>query len=225
MSPGGQGTGRSTRPSCGMGGGQRPCRQTALRTRSRSTCLRATRRGSAAVTYEASHERYRSVQKVSPRRERRGGNGPLMLTQAATARRAQLFRTAVFSCAHPGTALGGPGHIPDLSRRPARPGDLSRRSARPGPADRAFRWLGGRQTLAGRQAPPGHSQMAPGHGMTAKSCGNCRPRPAGRGSPGYPGQGPDQAAFARRILRRRSEARSSSLRPPQVPYFSGRDTA
>jgi hypothetical protein len=34
-----------------------------------------------------------------------------------------------------------------------------------------------------------------------------------------------QAALARRILRRRSEARSSSFRPPQVPYFSGREMA
>jgi hypothetical protein len=34
-----------------------------------------------------------------------------------------------------------------------------------------------------------------------------------------------QAAFARRIRRRRSAARSSSLSPPQVPYFSGRPTA
>jgi hypothetical protein len=32
---------------------------------------------------------------------------------------------------------------------------------------------------------------------------------------------PDQAALARRIRRRRSEDRSSSFRPPQVPYFSG----
>ena len=35
----------------------------------------------------------------------------------------------------------------------------------------------------------------------------------------------DQAAFARRIRRRRSAERSSSFRPPQVPYFSGRATA
>ena len=34
-----------------------------------------------------------------------------------------------------------------------------------------------------------------------------------------------QAAFARRMRRRRSADRSSSFRPPQVPYFSGRDTA
>ena len=41
-----------------------------------------------------------------------------------------------------------------------------------------------------------------------------------------PRQGqPDQAAFARRIRRRRSEARSSSFRPPQVPYFSGLEIA
>lgn len=36
---------------------------------------------------------------------------------------------------------------------------------------------------------------------------------------------PAQAALARRIRRRRSEERSSSLRPPQVPYFSGLLTA
>jgi putative phosphoribosyl transferase len=33
------------------------------------------------------------------------------------------------------------------------------------------------------------------------------------------------AALARRIRRRRSAERSSSLSPPQVPYFSGRETA
>ena len=37
--------------------------------------------------------------------------------------------------------------------------------------------------------------------------------------------GEPQAAFARRIRRRRSAERSSSLSPPQVPYFSGRLTA
>lgn len=36
---------------------------------------------------------------------------------------------------------------------------------------------------------------------------------------------PGQAALARRIRRRRSADRSSSLSPPQVPYFSGRPTA
>ena len=39
------------------------------------------------------------------------------------------------------------------------------------------------------------------------------------------GFGAGQAAFARRILRRRSADRSSSFSPPQVPYFSGRLTA
>ena len=37
--------------------------------------------------------------------------------------------------------------------------------------------------------------------------------------------GEPQAALARRIRRRRSAERSSSFRPPQVPYFSGRATA
>jgi hypothetical protein len=47
-----------------------------------------------------------------------------------------------------------------------------------------------------------------------------------RGLPEEPGQDqPGQAALARRIRRRRSEARSSSFRPPQVPYFSGREIA
>jgi hypothetical protein len=34
-----------------------------------------------------------------------------------------------------------------------------------------------------------------------------------------------QAALARRMRRRRSEERSSSFRPPHVPYFSGLLTA
>jgi putative phosphoribosyl transferase len=46
-----------------------------------------------------------------------------------------------------------------------------------------------------------------------------------RGPYGFGRQTAAQAALARRIRRRRSAARSSSLRPPQVPYFSGRDTA
>jgi hypothetical protein len=42
--------------------------------------------------------------------------------------------------------------------------------------------------------------------------------------PGF--RGPlDQAALARRMRRRRSAERSSSFSPPQVPYFSGRETA
>ena len=44
----------------------------------------------------------------------------------------------------------------------------------------------------------------------------------GHGGSGGPGR---QAALARRIRRRRSADRSSSFRPPQVPYFSGRLTA
>jgi hypothetical protein len=40
-----------------------------------------------------------------------------------------------------------------------------------------------------------------------------------------PARSAGQAAFARRIRRRRSEERSSSLSPPQVPYFSGRPMA
>jgi len=50
-----------------------------------------------------------------------------------------------------------------------------------------------------------------------------------RGTIGPPagdaGNLPRQAAFARRIRRRRSADRSSSFSPPQVPYFSGRLTA
>lgn len=41
--------------------------------------------------------------------------------------------------------------------------------------------------------------------------------------PGYGRSG--QAALARRIRRRRSDARSSSFKPPHVPYFSGREIA
>jgi len=41
----------------------------------------------------------------------------------------------------------------------------------------------------------------------------------------HSGSDASQAALARRMRRRRSEERSSSFRPPQVPYFSGLLTA
>jgi hypothetical protein len=139
----------------------------------------------------------------------------------------------------PGNRAGHPGHF--LTYRAGQPGLVTYRAGQPGLVTyRAGQpglvqltgdsdGLAG-QTLAGRQAPArtlpdGVGQMAPGHGMTAKSCCNCRPCPAVAAVRDTRVRGPDQAAFARRILRRRSEARSSSLRPPQVPYFSGRDTA
>ena len=49
------------------------------------------------------------------------------------------------------------------------------------------------------------------------------------GSPGVLGCGVSAAVFyaalARRMRRRRSAERSSSFKPPHVPYFSGRETA
>jgi len=53
-------------------------------------------------------------------------------------------------------------------------------------------------------------------------CAASRPGTIG---PGPAGRRQAQAALARRIRRRRSAARSSSLRPPQTPYFSGRASA
>ena len=53
-----------------------------------------------------------------------------MLTQAPTARRAQLFRTAVFSCAHPGTALGARGTF--LTYRAGQFGLVTYRAGQPG---------------------------------------------------------------------------------------------
>jgi hypothetical protein len=64
-----------------------------------------------------------------------------------------------------------------------------------------------------------------GDGTADKSCCIYRLPGCRQGSLGPRVRRQDQAAFARRILRRRSEARSSSFKPPQVPYFSGRDTA
>lgn len=52
-----------------------------------------------------------------------------------------------------------------------------------------------------------------------------RRRGHGRRRDFRPGRAVDQAALARRMRRRRSDARSSSFRPPHVPYFSGREIA
>jgi hypothetical protein len=62
------------------------------------------------------------------------------------------------------------------------------------------------------QVPPGHSSW-----RCWRQDGQIM-RPLSRAGTG-------QAAFALRIRRRRSAARSSSFSPPQVPYFSGRLTA
>jgi hypothetical protein len=49
--------------------------------------------------------------------------------------------------------------------------------------------------------------------------------PAPRADHGVARSESAQAALARRMRRRRSDERSSSFRPPQVPYFSGLLTA
>ena len=177
MSPGGQGTGRSTRPSCGMGGGQRPCRQTALRTRSRSTCLRATRRGSAAVTKEASHELYRSVQKVSPRWGRRGGNGRLMLTSGANRPAGAAIPDSRLFMRAPGNRAGSLDRF--LTYRAGQPGLIQLTGSSDG--------LAGGRCWRVAKCRPGTPDGA-GHGTTRKSCCHCRPSASRRRSRGTRGQ-------------------------------------
>ena len=208
---------------------QRPCRQAALRTRSRSTCLRATRRGSAALTPRASHERARHVETSSRSELNRcpGGRTARALsvpTKGANPRPAGPIP--------PGAVTFGKVLVTKVLA--SRPVPARRWSALADPAERAsvpgwLRQRGEREVLAVAPGASGavlvvlaaagradHLPIVAGRGV-------CRGRPQCSVPAGL--CQPDQAAFARRIRRRRSEARSSSFRPPQVPYFSGREIA
>jgi len=176
-------------------------RQSALVMRRKSTCLRMTSSGSAAVSAPAACD------------GRRAGS-----RDKALAPMCQVNFAAIAAIPPRGVSLAGP----------------SRGSAR-----RRHRTAGAGSRTRSRQ---GTSHGAAG-GTTSKSCFHCRaPRSSraprnkcrGGGAGGCGGcgltqrpveVGAGQAAFARRILRRRSADRSSSFSPPQVPYFSGRLTA
>ena len=143
-----------------------------------------------------------------------GGRGALVCPRMVpTPARRRLFRCVPFRC------------VPSLGPLPAGPSAL----AQPAQRARAGRRRGQRRQRLMLAIAPGASgalRMVLGtagradHGHSVAGRGVCRGRPVR--IPCYPpGRQPDQAAFARRIRRRRSEARSSSFRPPQVPYFSG----
>jgi hypothetical protein len=215
------------------GSGQRPSRHAALRTRSRSTCLRATRRGSAALTIRGSHARARHVETTSRSEVNRwpgclaagalsvpthGANpGPAVPIPPGRAGSAPLRSAPVGSA--PGS--GQPWRT-QLSERAPRRGS--------GSAERGRCWQS-------HQVPRGQSSWCWRRqdrqtmdivwpAAASAAAGQCARYYLLRGLPEEPGQDqPDQAALARRIRRRRSEARSSSFRPPHVPYFSGREIA
>ena len=141
-----------------------------------------------------------------------------------------LVRSALVRSGQPGPGLTGTGQPwrTQLSERRSRGGTGSAESGRcwqshqvpPGQSWWCWRRQDG-QTIyllwpAAASATAGHNvQCQLNLGQLIR---------AGWSGPAGPYQ-PDQAAFARRIRRRRSEARSSSFRPPQVPYFSGREIA
>jgi hypothetical protein len=241
------------------GSGQRPSRHAALRTRSRSTCLRATRRGSAALTIRGSHARARHVETTSrsevnrwpgclaagapsvpthdanprpaaPIPPGRAGSAPVRsatvrsaTVRSATVRSATVRSATVRSATvRSATVRSAPG-----SGQPWRT-QLSERAPRrgSGSAESGRCWQS-------HQVPPGQSSWCWRRQdrqtmdiVWPAAAGQCARYYLLRGLPEEPGQDqPDQAALARRIRRRRSEARSSSFRPPHVPYFSGREIA
>jgi len=219
------------------GSGQRPSRHAALRTRSRSTCLRATRRGSAALTIRGSHARARHVETTSRSEVNRW---PGCLAAGALSVPTHGANPMPAAPIPPGRA----GSVPVRSARSGQPRSGEPRCGQPCRtqlSERAPR-RGSGSAESGRcwqshQVPPGQSSWCwrrqdrqtmdivwPATASAAAGqCARCSLVP---GFPGEPGQDqPDQAALARRIRRRRSEARSSSFRPPHVPYFSGREIA
>ena len=178
-------------------------RQSALPIRRKSTCLRATSSGSAASTITdacglgaAGHVcPVRSVT-CSPRRL--GAMAAITVLNRATIAPIPPGRRHLTICPPPSPCAPGP-------RPPcAQPCRIQ-------PSRGSVRGSGWR-CWQSHQVPPGHSSWCCWRHDEQIIRSLC---PAGQG----------QAAFARRIRRRRSAERSSSLSPPQVPYFSGRLTA
>jgi hypothetical protein len=216
------------------GGDQRVSRQIALRMRRKSTCRRTTSSGSVTLITAGSHVTDPAVQDNS-------GMWTVWLFTAGVMHAA----TGPFRRVFPGR----PG-----SQRPGRrvvgardgvwpaPG-TARRSALADPAQRRLGPRGGRfsRRLVLAVAPGAAGAVLvmvlparyADHGPYCAARGG-RPNPRtrkphvlallGRAVERFRACG-DQAAFARRMRRRRSAERSSSFSPPQVPYFSGRDTA
>lgn len=174
-------------------GGYRASRQMALRTRSKSTCLRTTSSGSVTLIAPGSHVTSLPVQAMSGMWTVRGVTVRSMSWLTRAARPGIPAPWAADAGSRTSCRRGIPrGAAADRKRRSCsllccvRHGDGAERTV----------------VLA-----PGHGAVS--HGRSAPSSDGCYP----------------QAAFARRIRRRRSAERSSSFSPPHVPYFSGRDTA
>jgi hypothetical protein len=178
------------------GRSQRSGRQMALWTRSRSTCLRATSKGSTAVIALASHAYVPAVHAAALR--------PAVacdVTSGPTSRGTRLIplarNLALADPAQRGLGLGrGLPRRKVLAITPGAAGAVVVVAIPAGDADHKT-----------------SSISKTGHG------------PKVRGPPQELTRLRAQAALARRIRRRRSAARSSSFSPPQTPYFSGRDKA
>jgi hypothetical protein len=201
----------------------------ALRTRRRSTCRRTTSSGSVTVIATASHVTTKMSNAMSGMWTARGVTSVGM--PVATWQFQPLFpRQGVLGV--PGPGRPGVSALPDPAEQGLRRG-LRRRlmlAVAPGTAGAVLM-----VALPARDAD--HAPYCAAFSGCSLRAQQKRPRPCYRCSRSACGcsrlvqtqirlvrAGP-QAAFARRIRRRRSAERSSSFRPPHVPYFSGRETA
>jgi hypothetical protein len=179
-------------------------KHSALPMRRKSTCLRMTSSGSARDTgpfREAACDGRRAGSRdkaLAPMRE-------VNFCHSTTSRQSRLFRPGRIN-------LAGSSRVSARHRYRAA-GAGSRTTSRPGTSHGAAGGTASRSCFHCR---------APGINCLGGGAGGC----GGYGACTTPGRvWAGQAAFARRILRRRSADRSSSFSPPQVPYFSGRLTA
>ena len=226
----------------------------ALRTRSRSTCLRPTSKGSTALIALASHAPAPSVHPAPVIGAAGRGARSCGITFAATPVSAGLIplrrKTLKPLPARdaPGSAAGSPGGPDGPAQRrsaPVSPGGSRPPAARSHGAEGAGNHTRCRRGSR-RDGAPGMERRSCAHLLAISARRHDEVRAAARSclAPG-PRRGlrdwldvcdglryreeadrqACQAALARRIRRRRSAARSSSFRPPQTPYFSGRDSA
>jgi hypothetical protein len=191
----------------------------ALRTRSKSTYRRTTSSGSVTLIAPGSHVTNLAVQAMSGMWTVRSVTSGGMSTPTEVFWRVFPPLAGVPPGARPGSARADPaerrlgsgarGRLM-LAVAPAAAWALLVVPLPAGNADHAL-YCAAYQTAMGPNGPCclRHVMAPPATGVPAPSSVVCCP----------------QAAFARRIRRRRSAERSSSFSPPHVPYFSGRDTA
>ena len=199
FSPGDARPVRDTRPVYVTGRGQWACRQMALRTRSRSTCLRPTSKGSAALIVLASHAPAPPVHPAPVMGAAGRGARSCGITSAQTSVSAGLIplRWKIPKTLPARDAPGSAGWVARRARWPCSArvsaGQPGRRSAGSAPVS-----PGPRRSARVRAGQPGSAPVSPGPRRSARVS---RVSPGGSRPPAAPSHGAEGAGNHTRCRR------------------------